>query len=553
MTRFALDGWKNAGPGLRGNEAWDVWADLDGDGSLTNRYLHGDAVDQVFADIAANGDVSWYLTDQLGSVRDMVDRYGQVRDALTYDGFGNVVVETDPAQGSRFGWTSREYDAETGLQYNRARYYDPRTGRFLSEDPLGLGAGDPNFYRYVGNAPTTATDPSGLFDESLFWENVEKRVPGLRAWWEGPMQGRVVQRYAGWWRPLRPKVSPTYEEGKAVIYLHEGFNEVEAATAFIHEATQGYFADYWKSRHLADPVNYPNAGQEWRDWYVREMAKTTLAGAATVGAFYSLGLKGVDWAVTINDAAEGNLGFVEVVNLLRILPFATNGKIKIATRSGKTIAEIPTVEARQIVASGGRGEAAKKLRKTLEDFRAEATRRMQAAKQARPGALQKEIPGVATRAPARGRQAVDALMAGRRGGTVLSEARFTELQRMLRDEHNVILWIDREGRVLQEGQGALYRAYPNGPSFMYVRPDVTEYELAHESFHMFHHQALGQRYFMTGMDRTAANLIREQYVFDQMIESSVWNSLTRAEQQHAIGYIRSLGGNTRGMIPRGGP
>jgi hypothetical protein len=40
--------------------------------------------------------------------------------------------------------------------------YDPGVGRWLEEDPIGFDAGDPNLYRYVGNAPTNETDPSGL-------------------------------------------------------------------------------------------------------------------------------------------------------------------------------------------------------------------------------------------------------------------------------------------------------------------------------------------------------------------------------------------------------
>jgi uncharacterized protein RhaS with RHS repeats len=43
--------------------------------------------------------------------------------------------------------------------------YDPRVGRWLSEDPLGFAPGDPNLYRYVGNSPTTLRDPSGLQQE----------------------------------------------------------------------------------------------------------------------------------------------------------------------------------------------------------------------------------------------------------------------------------------------------------------------------------------------------------------------------------------------------
>ncbi len=40
--------------------------------------------------------------------------------------------------------------------------YDPVIGQFISEDPIGFDAGDPNLRRYVGNSPTNATDPSGL-------------------------------------------------------------------------------------------------------------------------------------------------------------------------------------------------------------------------------------------------------------------------------------------------------------------------------------------------------------------------------------------------------
>jgi RHS repeat-associated protein len=46
--------------------------------------------------------------------------------------------------------------------------YDPSIGRFISEDPLGFEAGDPNLYRYVGNSPTNATDPLGLLVTAIY-------------------------------------------------------------------------------------------------------------------------------------------------------------------------------------------------------------------------------------------------------------------------------------------------------------------------------------------------------------------------------------------------
>jgi RHS repeat-associated protein len=61
-----------------------------------------------------------------------------------------------------FRYTARESDTETGLYYYRARYYDPSSGRFISEDPVGLRGLDVNFYRYVRNQPNHYTDPIGL-------------------------------------------------------------------------------------------------------------------------------------------------------------------------------------------------------------------------------------------------------------------------------------------------------------------------------------------------------------------------------------------------------
>jgi RHS repeat-associated protein len=54
-------------------------------------------------------------------------------------------------------------DAESGLQYNRARYLDSFTGKFISEDPINFKGGDSNLYRYVFNSPTNFLDPSGNF------------------------------------------------------------------------------------------------------------------------------------------------------------------------------------------------------------------------------------------------------------------------------------------------------------------------------------------------------------------------------------------------------
>jgi RHS repeat-associated protein len=136
-------------------------ADLNAQNQITTRRLYLDGVDQLFARVGAAGDVAWYLTDQQGSVRDLADGTGAIRDHLDYSAFGATTNQTNPSFGDRFEYTAREFDAVTGLQYSRARYYDPQTARWTSQDPLGLDAGDSNLYRYVANDPTTFTDPSG--------------------------------------------------------------------------------------------------------------------------------------------------------------------------------------------------------------------------------------------------------------------------------------------------------------------------------------------------------------------------------------------------------
>ncbi len=161
MTRYAVDGWNPALAGSTGNANFNVWADLDGSNDLQTRYLHGDQVDQLFARQDA-GVQYWYLTDYQGSVRDVLDNSGNVKDAIVYDGFGNIISETNSAYRGSYAWTGRMFDVETGLQYNRARWYDPTTGRWQSQDPLGFDAGDSNLYRYVMGRPTILDDPSGL-------------------------------------------------------------------------------------------------------------------------------------------------------------------------------------------------------------------------------------------------------------------------------------------------------------------------------------------------------------------------------------------------------
>ena len=167
--RYALDGWDTAKPGAVGTENFDVFADLDAAGTVTARRVFGPGFDEPVARLDPSGEVGWYGTDSQDSVRLIFDNTGTVTGSRDYTAFGAITAESG-AGLDRYAYTAREWDATLGLQSNRARLYDPGTGRFTSEDPSGLSAGDVNLFRYAGNAVTTHTDPSGL---QGFWDDVK--------------------------------------------------------------------------------------------------------------------------------------------------------------------------------------------------------------------------------------------------------------------------------------------------------------------------------------------------------------------------------------------
>ena len=107
-----------------------------------------------------SGSTSYYEADGLGSVSSLSSAAGALVQTYTYDSFGKQTGSS----GSVTNWlryTGREFDTETGISYYRARYYDPTTGRFISEDPIKYRGGI-DFYVYVSESPTNLTDPFGL-------------------------------------------------------------------------------------------------------------------------------------------------------------------------------------------------------------------------------------------------------------------------------------------------------------------------------------------------------------------------------------------------------
>jgi RHS repeat-associated protein len=148
VTRHAYDGA-------------NAWADLSSTNTLEMRRIYLPGADQMLARVDSSGNLAWYGTDHLGSVRDVINAAGtMVLDQINYDAFGNVTSESSPTNGDAYKYAGYTWDAVTGQYKAGAREDDPVTDRWTTEDPLGLKP-DTNPYRNVGNNPTNYTDPSG--------------------------------------------------------------------------------------------------------------------------------------------------------------------------------------------------------------------------------------------------------------------------------------------------------------------------------------------------------------------------------------------------------
>ncbi|MEY3203697.1 MAG: hypothetical protein RLZZ21_28, partial [Planctomycetota bacterium] len=188
-------------------------------GQVVQRNFYGNGVDEILAvdQVAWNTGTPvtstfWTFTDHQDSVRDIVSGNAADRGAVVehrqYDSFGRIVRRTTGPQatapatagvGIDFGYAGRPLEARTGLSDNRARWYEPATGRFINEDPSGFRGGDANLFRYGGNDPLNQVDPSGL---AAKWASYAGKANVPTGGW-----GALVQQNAKLPKAASPSVS----------------------------------------------------------------------------------------------------------------------------------------------------------------------------------------------------------------------------------------------------------------------------------------------------------------------------------------------------------
>ncbi len=158
-------------------------------------------------------------------------------DSYKYDSFWNLVWEYTSAIGNTRLFTGREFDVETGLYYNRARYYAPELWRFISRDPIDVGD-DVSLYRYVGNNPLIFSDPMGMEKVLVVW------FTGKQHWY--------IWKNFYWWdktEHLVWRVVPWKYVDSWISDIIEKLNKEKWYDTML------YYSDHWDSTWIKPALN----------------------------------------------------------------------------------------------------------------------------------------------------------------------------------------------------------------------------------------------------------------------------------------------------------
>lgn len=129
--------------------------------------------------LVQDDNVYHYHLDHLGTPRELTNQGGQVVWKARYKTYGNVAIKVVDEIDNPIRFQGQYFDEETGLHYNRHRYYNPSTGQFTTQDPIGL-LGGTNSYQYAPN-PTQWVDPTGLTCKESKYKDLKEMEPEYRA------------------------------------------------------------------------------------------------------------------------------------------------------------------------------------------------------------------------------------------------------------------------------------------------------------------------------------------------------------------------------------
>ena len=188
------------------------------------------------------------VTDHLGTPTMLMTEAGKLAWKAQLDVYGvpreeRAGIAKEDATGNPWRYPGQYEDAETGLYYNRFRYYDPETGRYISEDPIGLDGGLKAF-GYVDD-PLRWGDPFGLKACSVDKDTVkrlEETKPNLPGNWH--MHHIVMEGVFSHWKPENRAF---IEKSKAIL---ERFGiSLQKDANLVWSKNEGHSVDYAKRVH----------------------------------------------------------------------------------------------------------------------------------------------------------------------------------------------------------------------------------------------------------------------------------------------------------------
>ncbi|MEI6657129.1 MAG: RHS repeat-associated core domain-containing protein [Planctomycetota bacterium] len=476
-------------------------------GEVIQRNFYGNGQDEILAvdKITWSGPITartpttstfWTFTDHQDSVRDIVsgnaaDR-GKVVEHRQYDSFGKIVRRTTGPQAGaattagvevEFGYGGRPFEARSGLSDNRARWYEPGTGRFINEDPSGFKGGDVNLFRYVGNDPLNKVDPSGLAPN---WTGGAKASVPAAAW------GGF-----GWQTPITPATTPSTS---AMAFASLRSQPVAATPTFSIPAPTLTVST--SGGNVYSPVSTqtysPSSSVAAEGGYLTRSVKSLVFGdwtdtnptALSIGVGVGLGLVGADLPMDLRDLGHTvthpewsyDWGKRLAINSIAVLPIV--GAIKYAKYLDDAAAfQLPTTSARSVVA----------------DFASEG---------------------------------------GEIGGRLYGAERLGKLGRYL-ERRGVTLEVGSPA--LEAGKAGSFVTYPGGNARLLLKADPTNELVWHELGHFTQWRRLGNDAYRA-LPRTQAFNAPEQHVFDLLERPTRWNRLTPEYRIHSAEYIEDVGG-----------